>query len=243
MSFRRRAVLVMLILVPAAMWAIRGENPFLIGDVQAGPLTVYSAFEDDHSLPHGVDAAKLDAMRAYFEDGDFIGNLGAFDPASEGRAIAHPHGPHVCASGCSANAHPTKPLTKKEFHRLMGEYARQPIREDKPDSALEELLYFNRQTLLFMDRDGPIYFDGQGQEQRLEAERAAFLRRELSRRHVYVEVRVVDENGVIRLWNKPARVPMDIRHGFVMENNRFPQYTEPTGTVKRVGLYHLWQRI
>jgi hypothetical protein len=100
--------------------------------------------------------------------------------------------------------------------------------------ALQTLLFYGRQTLLLMDKNG---------DAPLDAERAAFLRRELGRTHVYVELRMIDENGVVRLWNKPARVPLDIRHGFEYTTTDYQEIEESTGTVKRVGLNHLWQRI
>ena len=60
---------------------------------------------------------------------------------------------------------------------------------------------------------------------------------------VLVELRVVDEHGVVRVWNQPAPVALDLRYGFEFETKEFQRIVESTGTVKRVGLYHLWQRI
>ena len=76
----------------------------------------------------------------------------------------------------------------------------------------------------------------------LDAPREELLRRELSRTHVMVTFRLVDEHGEVRCWMPTLRVPLDIRHEFPMQTkNLQPLHT--SGTVKRVGLYHIWQRI
>jgi hypothetical protein len=230
MTFRQRAFLAsaLLVCLPTAIWAVHGSAAF--SPDPGGPRTVYADPGDDHSIPHGVDEGSRQPLANYFEPGDHIANFDG-DPDG-GRALAHPHGKRVCASGCAANQHPTPPLLKEEFGRLMALYASQPMSDQS--EGLEYLLYYGRQAHLFLDRlgNGP-----------LDPQRAAFLRHELSRTHVYVELRVVDEFGVVRLWNRPARVPLDVRHGFEFTTKDYQRIEESTGTVKRVGLYHLWQRI
>jgi hypothetical protein len=230
MTFRQRAFMAaaLLVCLPTAIWAVHGDAGFSSG---GGPLTVYSSPGDDHSIPHGVDIGSREPLEQYFEPGDHTTNFNSGDPEG-GRALAQPHGSKTCASGCAANNHPTPPLLKDEFHRLMGLYSQEPM-SDKSE-GLEYLLYYGRQSQLFLDHlgRGP-----------LDAERETFLRRELGREHVYVELRIVDEAGVVRLWNKPARVPLDVRYGFDFQTKDLQPIEESTGTVKRVGLYHLWQRI
>ena len=221
MPFRQRAMLAcgILLLLPTAIWAIRGE--FFPGEniLADGPIVVYGELDWDFSNHEGVDVG---ALSPYFEEGDHVGH---------GRAHAHPHGSQVCASGCAASNHPTMPLTKKEFQRLMALFAEQPMSAES--EALDHLVYYGRQTLLYLDRIG---------HEPLDDERATFLRRELKRTHVIVHFRVVDEHGVVRVSLPPTRVPLDIRHEFTMDTQDL-QPVITSGTVKRVKLYHIWQRI
>jgi hypothetical protein len=217
-----------LLLVPAAVLSIHGTLAPGQSRDDATEVTVYVPHHDDHSVPHGVDVGKRSALAEYLDEDDFIGN---YEQASaESRAVADPHGKYMCASGCAANMHPTQPLLRDEFHRLAGLYATETINDSQ---ALEHLLYYNRQTLLFLDKEG---------SPALDSEREVFLRYHLGRRRVMVEMRVVDEHGVVRTWNTASPVPMDIRHHFVMQTKDIQPF-DPSGTVKRVGLYHLWQRI
>jgi hypothetical protein len=76
----------------------------------------------------------------------------------------------------------------------------------------------------------------------LDAERSRFLWNELARSHAHVSIRLVDEHGEIRSWLEPTEVPFDRRHVFNMKTRRV-QPLVTSGTVKRVGLYHLWTRL
>ncbi len=172
--------------------------------------------------PIEIDPEYLQAVSAYLDPEDQIGG---------GRAHAHPHGNQVCASGCAASNHPTPLLVKDEFVKLINDYATQPMTEDSP--ALEALLYYGRQTEMYLDRVGADALDDQ---------RLAFLQRELTRTHAYVSFRVVDDDGVIRVYLPPTRVALDIRHEFTMDTHEL-QPLITSGTIKRVGLYHIWQRI
>ncbi len=147
------------------------------------------------------------------------------------RAFFHAHGHVVCASGCAASRHPTDRLTRPLFRRLMAQFAHQPADETSP--AFETLLYYGRQAKEFVDSEGT---------SPLDPERAAVLRRELSCTHARISIRVVDEHGVVRTSLPPTRVPLDRRHVFEMDTNNL-QPLQTSGTVKRVGLYHLWNRL
>ena len=57
-----------------------------------------------------------------------------------------------------------------------------------------------------------------------------------------MEVRVVDEHREIRCWLLPTSVPFDRRHVFELETANV-QPLVVSGTVKRVGLNHLWTRL
>ncbi|MCG8587548.1 MAG: hypothetical protein MI757_22810, partial [Pirellulales bacterium] len=151
--------------------------------------------------------------------------------AHDSGAVFHAHGEEICASGCAASNHPTKELTADHFQELMAAYAVEPMSEDSP--SLESLLYFGRQTREMIEADG---FGP------LDSQRARFLWNELARTHAHISMRVVDEHGEVRSWLEPTEVPFDRRHVFDMHVKRVqPLYT--SGTVKRVGLYHLWTRL
>ena len=146
-------------------------------------------------------------------------------------AYPEPHGTTVCASGCSLSRHPTPPLTQAHFQELVKAYAGQPMSEESP--ALEELLYFGPQTLRWLDCE----------ETPLDAARLGLLRSELRHRRVKVEFRLLDDQGVARVWMPPQTVPLDIRQVFEPLQTVDFQPPEASGTVKRVGLHHIWQRI
>lgn len=147
------------------------------------------------------------------------------------RAVFEPHGEQVCASGCAVSRHPTAELTQPILRQLLEQFADEPINENS--QALETLLFYGRQTAEMLPRDGVASLDQQ---------RVSFLRKELSRAHAIISIRVVDETGILRSSLPPTRVPLDRRHVFSMDvNNIQPLVT--SGTVKRVGLYHLWTRL
>ena len=100
---------------------------------------------------------------------DFL-STGEFDFSSGVRAAFHPHGEEVCASGCAASSHPTSELTETNFGELLKQFAGEPMTQES--ISLEKLLFFGRQTQRWIGRHGT---------GPLDAKRAAFLRRELSR--------------------------------------------------------------
>ena len=146
-------------------------------------------------------------------------------------SIFEPHGEQICASGCAASRHPTGQLTKRKFEHLLEDYSRRPL--DETNSALEELLYYGPQTSKMVQQFGLA---------KLDEEKARFLRDQLAFTHAKISIRVVDQNGVIRTWLDQSRVPFDRRHVFEMET-RDLQPLITSGTVKRVGLNHLWTRL
>ena len=156
-------------------------------------------------------------------------SLGDFVHDSD--AMFEPHGEQVCASGCAASRHPTERLTKTEFHRLLKEYTCEPM--DQTNHALESLLYYGPQTRRLIESEGV---------KQLDRERAEFLWEQLKYTHAKISIRVVDDEGVVRTWIEPTRVPFDRRHVFEMETNNV-QPLVTSGTVKRVGLNHNWVRL
>ena len=143
-----------------------------------------------------------------------------------------PHGTQICASGCALSRHPTPRLEPDRFSELIRSYAQQPMTEESP--ALEELLFFGAQTEFYL---------GGLQLSALDAQRLAFLSKELSRKQVVLEFRILDESGIARAFIPPTVVNLDKRYVFDPLNTQDFQPPEASGTVKRVGLNHLWQRI
>ena len=147
------------------------------------------------------------------------------------RAFFEPHGEQVCASGCAVSRHPTKELTITVYRRLLRQFQHEPISEDS--QALETLLFYGRQTseMIIDNGIGP-----------LGRQRAAVLQDELARTQAKISIRVVDENGVVRSSLPQTSVPLDRRHVFSMDVNKV-QPLVTSGTIKRVGLHHLWTRL
>jgi hypothetical protein len=164
-------------------------------------------------------------------DGLQQSDFAEFEFSSGDRATFEPHGKQVCASGCAVSRHPTKKLTKAKYHWLLRRFAEQPLDETSP--ALESLMYFGRQTLLWMERDGT---------GKLDAARVELLKTQLKYTYAVVRFRIVDEHGVVRVSIPPTRVPLDRRHVFNMDTKDLPPLIT-SGTVKRVGLHHLWTRL
>lgn len=134
-----------------------------------------------------------------------------------------------CAS-CGDARHPTPPLALEEYDRLLVQYSREPI--DASD-ALDALCFYGVQARAMIETHGT---GG------LDPERAAFLRRETSRTHAYLSVRVIDEHGVLRVSMMRKKVAFDQRSHHAVDEVVDVEPPEISGTVKRVGLYHIWAR-
>ncbi len=151
--------------------------------------------------------------------------------AHDERATFHAHGEEVCASGCAASRHPTRELSEEHFFELMKFFPVEPL--NQTNNSLEELVYFGPQTKAMIERHG---FQG------LSREYAEFLWEQLKVTHAKISIRVIDESGEIRTWLPPTSVPFDRRHVFQMETKNL-QPLVTSGTVKRVGLNHIWARL
>lgn len=146
-------------------------------------------------------------------------------------AIFEPHGDELCASGCALSRHPTGELTPGRFNELLEQYSKQP--PDAASQSLEELLYFGPQTQALLDR------------QRCDVlgiQHAERLAHELTRTHAKISIRVIEQDGTKRCWLPPTRVPFDRRHVFEMKTESL-QPLVTSGTIKRVGLNHIWARL
>ena len=146
------------------------------------------------------------------------------DSGSEG-------GPSTCATGCAALNSDEDVLTETEFTRLLGECAQQPL--DSDNLALETLLFYGSQTKAHLAaRPGPDVDEGLRQ----------FLKRELARDHVRLEIRVVDSTGVTRISLGPVVVPLGEKQHLHADQAQGFDGPEVSGTLKRVGLGHMWAR-
>jgi hypothetical protein len=134
-----------------------------------------------------------------------------------------------CAS-CGDARHPTPELLEAEFHKLMAQYAADNLTDSE---ALDSLCFYGVQTrdMLAVHGTGP-----------LDDDRAAFLRREVTRTHAYLSVRVIDDAGVERVTMMRKRVPFDIRCHHEVDGVNDVTPPSISGTLKRVGLYHIWAR-
>ncbi|MEM7309004.1 MAG: hypothetical protein AAF682_20135 [Planctomycetota bacterium] len=71
----------------------------------------------------------------------------------------------------------------------------------------------------------------------------ALLERELARSHALLELRIVDEAGAVRAHLTPTAMPLGQREHLHPERVAGLQVPEISGTVRRVGLGHLWARL
>ena len=154
-----------------------------------------------------------------------------YDFSHDRTATFHDHGDTVCASGCSLSRHPTETLTQETYQELLEACSAEAM--DADNLAFETLLYFGRQTATMVDQHGT---------PKLSVSQAANLKRELLRQHARVSIRVLDGDGIRRTWTEDIRVPLDRRHVFEMKTDGV-QPLVTSGTVKRVGLDHLWTRL
>lgn len=159
-----------------------------------------------------------------------LGNSQADAASSSARATSHPHGDQVCASGCAASRHPTPALSPAHFAKLVAAYAKES--PDADSKSLDTLVFYGPQSARYLKRLSVP----------LSAGHINRLTHELAVEDLVVELRVVDEIGRTRVALPPTRVPQHIRQEFTMVVEDF-QPTITSGTVKRVGVKHAWQRL
>ncbi|MEC7696382.1 MAG: hypothetical protein VYA11_04725 [Planctomycetota bacterium] len=194
---------------------------------------IYETFDHNHfpgvHLPSGNGAMHGDPLVPPIQLTNAANPSAAFthDP----QAVSHPHGETLCASGCAVSRHPSGRLTSTTFATLLNAYQQSPPTGE--NGALEEILFYSRQSREYWQRHRDACPDPLWQR---------VLDEELKKTHVLVSLRVLDESGVIRSKLTNVRVPLDRRHVFQMQSDGLPPLTT-SGTVKRVGLDHLWTRL
>ncbi len=142
-----------------------------------------------------------------------------------------PTAPPSCATGCAAIATPEKTLSLEEYELLLQRFAAEPPSAES--AALEALLFHGAEARRLLAQHGP---------GPLDRERAALLGRELARRRVLLSLRLVGEEGVVRASFGPRSVPLDDRRHLAMTEATDLSLPEISGSVRRVGLNHLWTR-
>lgn len=140
--------------------------------------------------------------------------------------------PDVCDTGCSAASSAIDELSVEEYLALIEAWAADPDREG--GRALETLLFHGAQV------PGLAAFHGTGS---LRGSDVAYLLREVARDHALLSVRLVNEAGEERLRLGPARVPLGEKQHLFPEHLSDLQPPEVSGTVRRVGVDHLWARL
>ena len=145
------------------------------------------------------------------------------------------HGGHAdtegCGAGCELINHPIEPLSSDEYFDLLGAFAS----DDRAThiEAFEELLFHGGQVRSFVAATGtPMLGSGH----------ASLLRRELSKTHVRLWMRLVDDEGVVRGSIDGVSFPIGEKtHVHMATQNLDP--LEASGTIHRTGLHHLWTRM
>ncbi len=146
------------------------------------------------------------------------------------RATSHPHGEQLCASGCAMSRHPTQLLTKKRFLELCLQYQAEEPRVDS--ESLDSLIFYGSQTVRHLKTNASA----------LPKKHLAFLSQQLDLSQLIVELRVIEKCGRVRVSLPPTKVPQHIRQEFAMDVADL-NTTITSGTLKRVGLKHVWQRL
>lgn len=151
----------------------------------------------------------------------------------EGAHVDKPHKlPSQCASGCSVKPDAARRvLSDEELDTLLTAYGQANPAEES--EALNELLFYAGQARVRLDEPG---------RPQLSDAHLRFLGRELGRTTARIEMRVVDEHGVVRAWLPEKRVPLGEKQHLHLEDKALPGLIA-SGTVLRTSLYHLWTRI
>ena len=137
----------------------------------------------------------------------------------------------TCVGSCSAVSDGPSKSHPAKIRGWLADYANQPMSRESP--ALEALLFHREATKLELSSFEALALDDT---------RATFLERELQRASAFLEVRVRDAAGQVRVHLPEQRVALDEKQHIETEND-LAQHVEYSGTVKRVGLDHLWVRL
>lgn len=132
-----------------------------------------------------------------------------------------------CATGCAAI--PDTKFSKENFLQTIRTYAKDPL--TKQSAALETLLFYGKETQKWL-----------AETSFLDKEHMDILQRELQKKHVAISLRIVDENNDLRLELEPTIVKVGEKYHQHIHKTKDMQEVEISGTIKRVGVDHLWSR-
>jgi hypothetical protein len=137
-----------------------------------------------------------------------------------------------CAGGCeTAPPMGAEGLTEDNYYQLLQQVAAEPV--GTPSLALETLLFHGDATRRYLDELGA---------SSLTDEQENFLRAEVAKTSVTVAFRVVDEEGVVSASLVPTTLPLGEKQHVHLETEEGLGDVEAGGTVRRVGLNHVWSR-
>jgi hypothetical protein len=150
---------------------------------------------------------------------------GAVEPVSDVEPVP---GGEACTTSCARPEPGGDELTEAEFGALLAGWLAEPI--DAPTLPLETLLFHGERTR------------GRLAGAVMSPERRAFLNAELDRNRAAVEMRLVDDAGVVRgVFTDSGLVLGEGCHGLMTGTGSLGA-VQVSGRVKRVGLDHLWSR-
>jgi len=146
---------------------------------------------------------------------------------------ADPAADPSCQGGCAAIPDTIEGLTEERIAELLRIYAKDPAAEET--EALQTLLFHGEQVVRFRAAHPDAVA--------LDAAHDRALRRELARVYAHMSVRVIDEDGVVRLEIDDRRWPMGFKRHLLPDRHDRLQPVEVSGTIRRVGVHHLWARL
>lgn len=143
---------------------------------------------------------------------------------------ADKEGKEKCTTSCSLAKHKIPDFTPYDFEQTLAAYAARPATEVSEE--LEKLLFYGLDTKEYLKSVG---------HGELPAGHLAYLQSELKRDHATVEIRLVDDNEVVRVSYGPTSVPLGAKQHLAPVGEDL-QAMEFNGTVMRTGVNYLWSR-
>ncbi|MCZ6767123.1 MAG: hypothetical protein O7D32_09360 [bacterium] len=164
--------------------------------------------------------------------GTHVSSTATANPAVPSSTDSDSSGEPGCQAGCSITNHPIEPLTDSDYHSLIRSVAVGGDAERV--HALETLLFHGPQVGDLIDRLGT----GPLADSEVET-----LRHELSKTHVRLWMRLVDQEGVVRASIENERFLIAEKTHVHFPDTQDMDALEISGTIFRTGLHHLWTRM
>lgn len=207
----------------ALLWLFGGDASPL-GTLQVKPPS------EVHARHHGHAHSKATSRPATRRQEALVAPIKAARVDKHAHAVV-PGKKGDCETGCGSGSAVKMDVSDEALRGFLHRYAKEPMKSGS--KGLESLLFYGEKTEDFLRREAPT---------ELDAKRLAFLRRELARKHVWLQIRIVDRKGKLRVVVKPKLV--HITHHFHLHADKIDRIQAPSfgGKVKRVGLHHIWVR-